>query len=112
MCIRDRNIHSTTTKYNCYGSSAAQSHKTILNCYEGDDRLQRILLSPFDRRPALHTKVASSDLERVQMMLNQTLLMRLLPAFPVDDSTVHRLMSDVQDIYEHVLSLTPHPSRR
>ena len=39
------------------------------------------------------------------MMLNQTLLMRLLPAFPVDDSTTHRLMSDVHDIYEHVLSL-------
>ena len=39
------------------------------------------------------------------MMLNQTLLMRLIPAFPVDDSTAHRLMSDVHDIYEHVLSL-------
>ena len=83
------NIHSTATK-DCYGSSAAQSRKTILNCYEGDDLLQRILLSPFDWRPALHTEVASSDLEHVQGLLHQTLQMRLLPAFPVDDSTAIR----------------------
>ena len=116
------NIHSTATK-DCYGHPQLKIAKprytgyqkttnvthigcmTILNCYKGDDRLQRILLSPFDRRPALHTEVASSILERVQMMLNQTLLMRLLPAFPADDRTAHRLMSDVHDIYEHVLSL-------
>ena len=104
------NIHSTATK-DCYGLFAAHSRKTILNCYEGDDRLQRILLSPLDRRPAIHTEVVSSDLERVQTRLNQMLLMRLLPAFPVDDGTAHRLMSYVQDTYEHVLSLTPHPSR-
>lgn len=105
------NIHSTTTT-DCYKYLQQTVAKILLNCDKGDDRLQRILLSPFDRRPALHTEVASSDLERVQMMLNQTLLMRLLLAFPVDDSTAHRLMSDVQDIHEHVLSSAPHPSRR
>jgi len=101
------NIHSTATK-DCYGHPQLKIAKprytgyqkttnvthigcmTILNCYKGDDRLQRILLSPIDRRPALQTEVVSSDLEHVQRLLHQTLLTRLLPAFPVDDGTAIR----------------------
>jgi len=115
-------IRSTTTK-DCYGllqlyvaRPRYTSRQKTTNVTHNTKRLQRrrlqrILLSPFDKRPAIQNEVASSDLEHVQTMLNQTLLMRLPPAFPVDDGIILSLMSDVHT-RKNVLSSTPRLSRR
>jgi len=117
------NIHSTATK-DCYGHPQLKIAKprytscqkttnvthigcmTILNFYRGDDRLQRIQLSPStDNRRSRPKSLAVTWNTSKGCCIRRS----WRGCFQHSPWTTAQ-QSDVQDTYEHVLSLTPHPS--